>query len=181
MQPRQVRRMRHCGENPRGLFPPTLQLFMVLVCAWLTPAAVRAAETEEGVALAIVYDTSGSMRQAVATADGKRAAKYIIGNRALEVLLRNRLEREKPLGAGARTRRVYCLGSLRNQVGLGLRNIGLCHAGRGALHRDEYRTARNAIARANFDGSDATLSGRAQASGTILVGNDLSGNDRRSG
>jgi len=87
MQPRQVRRMRHCGENPRGLFPPTLQLFTVLVWAWLTPAGVRAAETEEGVALAIVYDTSGSMRQAVATADGKRAAKYIIGNRALEQII----------------------------------------------------------------------------------------------
>jgi Mg-chelatase subunit ChlD len=32
---------------------------------------------------AIVYDTSGSMRDAVQTADGSRAAKYLIANRAL--------------------------------------------------------------------------------------------------
>jgi hypothetical protein len=92
MQPRQVRRMRHYGEKPRDLFRPTLHLFTVLAWACLSPGPVRAAETEEGLALAIVYDTSGSMRDSVATADGKRAAKYVIGNRALELII-HRIER----------------------------------------------------------------------------------------
>src|ERR1043166_6121760 len=42
----------------------------------------------DGIALALVYDTSGSMRQPVRAADGKMAAKYLIGNRALEQIVR---------------------------------------------------------------------------------------------
>ncbi len=45
-------------------------------------ASCRAAESD-GVALAIVYDTSGSMRDAVRDRAGKASAKYIIANRAL--------------------------------------------------------------------------------------------------
>ncbi len=41
----------------------------------------------EGVALAIVYDTSGSMREAVPDGKGGRAPKYVIGNRALEAVV----------------------------------------------------------------------------------------------
>src|SRR5688572_13119454 len=37
----------------------------------------------EGVALAIVYDTSGSMKDPVADSSGKATPKYVIANRAL--------------------------------------------------------------------------------------------------
>jgi hypothetical protein len=49
-------------------------------------AASRAATHEEGVALAIVYDTSGSMRDSVPDKAGKRAPKYVLANRALEAI-----------------------------------------------------------------------------------------------
>jgi hypothetical protein len=62
-------------------------LGVALVClASVTGQSLAAAE--DGIALAIVYDTSGSMKEPVATADGRRAAKYIIGNRALEQIIR---------------------------------------------------------------------------------------------
>ncbi len=46
------------------------------------------AGNEEGVALAIVYDTSGSMKDAVLDKDGKAAPKYLIANRALAAIVR---------------------------------------------------------------------------------------------
>src|SRR5436190_11840046 len=49
-----------------------------------------AAETE-GVAVAIVYDTSGSMREAVPDQGGKSSPKYAIANRAL-ISIANQLE-----------------------------------------------------------------------------------------
>jgi hypothetical protein len=42
----------------------------------------RAAE-EDGVALAIIYDTSGSMKDPVRDATGRKSPKYVIANRAL--------------------------------------------------------------------------------------------------
>jgi len=57
-----------------------------VACVALQTLAARAAN-EDGVALAIVYDTSGSMKEPVRTADGKQAAKWIIGNRALEQII----------------------------------------------------------------------------------------------
>lgn len=59
-------------------------LAVLAACAVAGPgwATVNAAE-EEGVALAIVYDTSGSMRDAVQDANGGSAPKYVIANRAL--------------------------------------------------------------------------------------------------
>src|SRR5438270_4546584 len=41
------------------------------------------AAAEDGAALAILYDTSGSMKAAVPDRDGKPAPKYLIANRAL--------------------------------------------------------------------------------------------------
>src|SRR5215472_10885073 len=41
------------------------------------------AENEGGVALAIIYDTSGSMRENVKDENGKLSPKYVIANRAL--------------------------------------------------------------------------------------------------
>src|SRR5207248_2986803 len=47
----------------------------------------RAAEPSEGVALAIVYDTSGSMRQSVRDANGQLTPKNVIASRALDAVL----------------------------------------------------------------------------------------------
>src|SRR5207302_1257886 len=48
----------------------------------ISAPSLQAAE-EDGVALAILYDTSGSMKEAVPDKDGKPAPKYLIANRAL--------------------------------------------------------------------------------------------------
>jgi hypothetical protein len=50
------------------------------------PLRLQAAPAE-GVALAIVYDTSGSMQQAVKNADGTKSPKYVIAKRALQAVL----------------------------------------------------------------------------------------------
>jgi uncharacterized protein YegL len=44
------------------------------------------AAQDDGVALAIVYDTSGSMKEQVRDRNGKLAPKYVIANRALEAI-----------------------------------------------------------------------------------------------
>lgn len=53
----------------------------------LGPGSTRTlAAQEEGVALAIVYDTSGSMKDGVPDAAGKNSPKYLIANRALKAI-----------------------------------------------------------------------------------------------
>src|SRR5436190_18864730 len=54
-----------------------------LFCSELPAASAE----EEGVAVAIVYDTSGSMRQPVRAANGKLSPKYLIANRALSSIV----------------------------------------------------------------------------------------------
>ncbi len=54
------------------------------------PIFVRAAE-EDGVAIAIVYDTSGSMNETVRDASGKQTPKFRIANRALTAIA-NRIQ-----------------------------------------------------------------------------------------
>jgi uncharacterized protein YegL len=49
-------------------------------------ADLRAATHEDGVALAIIYDTSGSMRDSVPDRAGKSAPKYVVANRALQAI-----------------------------------------------------------------------------------------------
>jgi len=60
--------------------------FAVALCGLLmasaNPHPGRAAEND-GVALAIIYDTSGSMKERVPDANGKPTPKYVIANRAL--------------------------------------------------------------------------------------------------
>jgi von Willebrand factor type A domain len=82
--------MKSCSTEPTAM----LRAFFVLmgtVCVALTPH-ISLGTDEDGIALAIVYDTSGSMKQPVQTADGKQAAKWIVGNRALEQIIQ-RVER----------------------------------------------------------------------------------------
>jgi hypothetical protein len=61
---------------------PSLMVLAALVA--LAPGTVSLAATnDEGVALAIIYDTSGSMRETVRDENGNQAPKYVIANRAL--------------------------------------------------------------------------------------------------
>jgi Mg-chelatase subunit ChlD len=66
----------------------TLQLTAALVVlASLGWAANRASAAEaDGLALAIVYDTSGSMKEQVKDANGKSTSKFVIANRALAAI-----------------------------------------------------------------------------------------------
>lgn len=66
-----------------GFLLPTLSL---LLAGGLIPGPARGAE--EGVALAIIYDTSGSMKESVPDAVGGLAPKYEIANRALQAVTR---------------------------------------------------------------------------------------------
>ena len=60
----------------------SLAILAALAGLGLVAARVQAAE-EDGVALAIIYDTSGSMKETVRDAKGKQSPKYVIANRAL--------------------------------------------------------------------------------------------------
>jgi hypothetical protein len=63
-----------------------LAVLIVLFLTGLSPATLRGAE--EGVALAIIYDTSGSMKESVPDASGGSSPKYVIANRALKAVMR---------------------------------------------------------------------------------------------
>ena len=65
----------------------SLAVLTALLALSAGSASLKAAE-EEGVALAIVYDTSGSMKEPVRDKDGQYAPKYIIANRALVAIVR---------------------------------------------------------------------------------------------
>src|SRR5438067_29301 len=60
---------------------------------------------KEGIALAIIYDTSGSMREPVADANGKPTPKYIIANRAL-IAIAKQIESFAPKRADGAPRRI---------------------------------------------------------------------------
>jgi Mg-chelatase subunit ChlD len=59
--------------------PLVAALLALALAAVTTPRAAA----EEGVAVAIIYDTSGSMKEPVRDQSGKPAPKYVIANRAL--------------------------------------------------------------------------------------------------
>jgi hypothetical protein len=59
--------------------PLVAVLFAVAVAALFSQRATA----EEGVAVAIIYDTSGSMKDPVPDQSGKLSPKYVIANRAL--------------------------------------------------------------------------------------------------
>jgi len=65
-------------------------MLAMLVVAAAGSVPLMAAE-DDGVALAIVYDTSGSMRETVRSASGRPAPKYQIANRAL-IAVANQIE-----------------------------------------------------------------------------------------
>jgi hypothetical protein len=62
---------------------PAVAVLCALGVSLAAPVAQAGGAAEDGVALAIIYDTSGSMREPVQDENGKAAAKYIVANRAL--------------------------------------------------------------------------------------------------
>jgi hypothetical protein len=62
-----------------------VRLVLVLGALFAGNFVLHAADDD--VAIAIVYDTSGSMLQPVKDASGRNAPKYQIGNRALEAIV----------------------------------------------------------------------------------------------
>jgi VWA domain-containing protein len=68
---------------------PMASLAVLTVLLALQPcASCFAASDQDGVALAIIYDTSGSMKDPVRDQTGKYSPKYLIANRALLAITR---------------------------------------------------------------------------------------------
>ena len=63
-------------------------ILSLAVLATFTLALPLSAADEDGVALAIVYDTSGSMKDSVRDHSGQLSPKYVIANRALLAITR---------------------------------------------------------------------------------------------
>ena len=78
----------------------SILLAILCVCAMSVYAA-----DEDGVAVAIVYDTSGSMNEPVKDDAGKSSPKYLIANRAL-VAIANRIQAFTTNGAAGNPRNV---------------------------------------------------------------------------
>jgi uncharacterized protein YegL len=74
------------GERLRLNMKIILSLAVLTALIGLEQSTTCRAAGEEGVALAIIYDTSGSMHDAVRDGSGHSSPKYIIANRALEAV-----------------------------------------------------------------------------------------------
>src|SRR5436190_8663738 len=70
------------GQRLNMKFIPSCMVLAALVALGPSTSSISAAE-DEGVALAIIYDTSGSMKESVRDQTGRPAPKYVIANRAL--------------------------------------------------------------------------------------------------
>jgi len=77
---------------------------MLLGGLWAQAAPTPVSE-EEGVAIAIIYDTSGSMSEPVKDATGKSEPKYVIANRAL-IAIANRIQTFATNGAAGTPRKI---------------------------------------------------------------------------
>jgi hypothetical protein len=74
------------------------------ILAGASPERCAAADSE-GVALAIIYDTSGSMRETVPASDGQLVPKYVIANRALRTIAKQ-IQAFATNGSAGTTRRI---------------------------------------------------------------------------
>src|SRR6476620_9955199 len=63
-----------------------LMMLAIMVGSAFVPGRAMAGG-EEGIALAVVYDTSGSMKESVPAGPGKTAPKYVIANQALNAIV----------------------------------------------------------------------------------------------
>ncbi|HTL54657.1 MAG TPA: VWA domain-containing protein [Candidatus Limnocylindrales bacterium] len=80
--------------------------FLTVLCLGALQSASLCAAEEEGVALAIIYDTSGSMRDPVADQTGGAAPKYVIANRALKAVA-NQIQAFATNSAKGSARKIY--------------------------------------------------------------------------
>ena len=64
---------------------------LLLTCILVPALMVSVRADDAGIAIAMVYDTSGSMKDPVRDGSGGRTPKYVIGNRALAAVI-SRLE-----------------------------------------------------------------------------------------
>jgi hypothetical protein len=97
-----------CAVSNEGLVNmKTISSLTVLTAAILLLQGLISgvARGEDGVAVAIVYDTSGSMHDPVRDISGKSVPKYVIANRAL-VAIAQQLERYATNSAGGAPRRI---------------------------------------------------------------------------
>src|SRR4051812_22106499 len=81
-----VKRTRRGGLMSKKIISRVLATAAALVALAGGQSAVAA--EEEGIAVAIVYDTSGSMKESVRTANGSYSPKYRIANRSLESIVK---------------------------------------------------------------------------------------------
>jgi hypothetical protein len=83
---------------------PFLSMLTALAALSL-PTTLRA--DEDGVALAIIYDTSGSMRESVRDSSGNSSPKYVIANRAL-VAIAHQIQTFATNNAADKPRKIEC-------------------------------------------------------------------------
>lgn len=90
------------SSSPRSRRLRSAHLLITLLLA--APAVTRAAPPAD-VALAVVYDTSGSMKTPIRTQDGRLAAKHVVAKRAFGLVI-DRLERFTVPAAGQPAKRL---------------------------------------------------------------------------
>src|SRR5437867_1082759 len=90
------------GANMR--INSSLFVLAVMSTLWVSTDKLFGAQ-EEGVALGIVYDTSGSMRDPARDKDGKDTSKFIIANRAL-IAIADRIQNFSTNAAAGGERRI---------------------------------------------------------------------------
>lgn len=96
------------AESDLGSVMRIVPFFVVLIAVSLSGlgSACTAFGEEEGIALAIVYDTSGSMREPVRDHTGKLSPKYVIANRAL-MAIASQIQAFATNSAGDAPRKIY--------------------------------------------------------------------------
>lgn len=93
------------GETFRLTMKIILSLAVMTALVALEQGTSCRAAQEEGVALAIIYDTSGSMQRTVRDANGRSSPKYVIANRALAAVAKQ-IQTFAGGGAGGAPRKV---------------------------------------------------------------------------
>lgn len=70
-------------QHPQRSTMKTVRTMVVLAAVLFGAVRISSAADQDGVAVAIVYDTSGSMEEPVRNSSGQMSPKYVIANRAL--------------------------------------------------------------------------------------------------
>ena len=93
------------GERLRLNMKIVLSLAVMTALVALEQGTTCRAAEEDGVALAIIYDTSGSMHDSVRDSTGRMSPKYVIANRALTAVAKH-LQAYATSSTGGTARRV---------------------------------------------------------------------------